>query len=100
MKPTLKQILNFGVNKVKKEKYNISKGKEYIYLRKSKRYSKELVTYTANIFFGYSVEDIAKVFNIKKQSVYINIYRVKKSNSKQEIADEIYQSLNYMYKDK
>ena len=99
-KPPLKQISDFGLALVDKEKYIVIKDVEYIQLRKSKRYSKQVVIYVAHIFYNYSRLEIAAHFKITASTISTHLSAVAKSNTKQETADESYQSLNYMYKSK
>ena len=100
MKPSLKQISNFGLALVDKEKYIVIKDVEYIQLRKSKRYSKQVVIYAAHIFYNYSRLEIAAHFKITTSTLSLQLSAVIKSDKKQETAYELYRSLNYMYKSK
>lgn len=100
MKPTLKQISDFGSALVEKEKLSISKNKEYFSIRTSKRYSKYLVIYVASMFYDYSREEISNFFNISLNVTSQYLTKVRNSNSKQDLAEELRNSLEILYGNK
>ena len=99
-KPSLQQISDFGLALVEKEKLTISKNKEYFSIRKSKRYSRYIVIYVASIFYDYSREEISDFFNISLNVVSQYLNKVRNSVSKQDLAEELHDSLEILYGNK
>ena len=85
---------------VEKEKLTISKNKEYFSFRKSKRYSRYIVIYVASIFYDYSREEISDFFNISLNVVSQYLNKVRNSVSKQDLAEELHDSLEFLYGNK
>lgn len=96
-KPTLRQIFDFGLEIVEKDKYTISKSKEYATKRYSKRYNKQIIIYVAIIMYNYSRIDVAEYLKISPSAVSSSLYKFKNSRTKEDLTDELYESLEFLY---
>lgn len=96
MKPTLKQIFDFGLEIVEKEtdKYIKSIG-EYS-KRYSKRYSKQIIIYSAINWFNYTYKELSDYTGLSINNLQVYCSYVKKSNNKQSLAEELFDSLIYV----
>lgn len=99
MKPTLEQISVFAFKKVVSSSIKIVKGKEYNSYFNRSRYSKEVVYFVCNRYYGYTVLELEEFFNVKKTSIRSCIKRVKTNNSKIDLADELFASLKSIFKE-
>lgn len=95
-KPTLQQIFDFGLTRVNREREIIIDGKEFTLIRQSKRYPKEAMIYISHIFYNYPVKEISNFLQTSKSCINSQIYRVKNSESRQNKADELLQSLKHL----
>ena len=100
MKPTLEQIAAFGLELVEKDTFHTVKDKEYSQVRHAKRYNKQVVLYVAMIYYDYPRAEVASYFKISDNAVSQAIGKVRTSRMKQELADELFDSLNILYEAK
>ena len=102
-KPTLKQIFDFVLQRVETE-YIIEntngvtdKKYESCVKRFKKRYPKQIGIFVAHDYYGYSGPELQVYLNLTKAGVYTSLHAVRISNSKKEVADELFDSLNILY---
>ena len=100
MKPTLEQISAFGLEIVEKEKVDYKNNKEYYSTRHAKRYTKQIVIYVADIFYNYNRSELASFFKISLNQVSQYLNKVRNERFKQDLADELHESLEYIYGEK
>lgn len=94
-KPTLKQIFDFGLEVVEKEADRIIKGKEYSNLTYSKRYKKEVIIHSCIVWFGYTISEVENYSNMLRSNVRSRKCVVNKSNYKQTLSEELFNSMMY-----
>lgn len=96
MKPTLEQISNFAFKKVVSSSIKVVKGKEYNSYYRKNRYTKDIVYYVCNKYYGYTISELALFFDVQLDSVKGRIKFVTDNNRKIAIADELYESLKFI----
>lgn len=102
-RPSLEQIESFGLAIVEtsytkmhhKKKYD--KIYEYDTISHKKRYSKQLIYFVCTDYYGYTFLEVANHFKAKVSAIYSSVNIVRKANSKRELADELFDSLNLLY---
>lgn len=89
MKPTLDKLFDWGNELVAKEKITVAYGKEFVFPVIRKRYSKEVVVYTAHVYLNYTIEEIATNRNVSKNTIITQVNRVKQRKYLQDLAEEV-----------
>lgn len=95
MKPTLKQIFDFGTEIVEKDTNRYLKSLDEYVKYKAKRYNINIIIYTCIIWFNYSKKEVAEYLNISIGAVYKCISMINNSKSKQDLSEELFNSLTY-----
>lgn len=97
MKPTLQEILDFGTEKVDKDFIKFTNGREFIQVVPVKRYRMGVIYKVCNLY-GYSNIAISKARGLSKTAIGRAIGFLKNSENFEEDANELKNSLDYIYK--
>lgn len=103
MRPTLKEISDFALERVDRERLKQNKtDSDKIYIcnarRTSKKFPKEVTIFVCFKYYGYSSYELCSYFKLVSQTIKHHVHRVNNSKKNLEIAQELIRSLELINK--